>query len=503
MSQNRFELDFRIRLKVDLGTPAQSSWITKYIDSDYVYDIFDKISRAKQQDVDDVHGITDLITGRQVVVTNAIQKTREFDDQLHKLIPVFTKKDGITNADWTDLVDFILESRHHFWSSEIPPFRVDNVTIHSAVRVSYDEFREVPIFAVSDYYTCVPLFLLQQLGEHRDFSKWARDVAKKYTGTDEIGQHVALPMTLKNLQDDMHECLSVYIFDILGNLVFRKTAAGSGTIKSIVGRLTTVNGLLHLESVPDTTIVKSVGQTDGLQLTGMQFFDHFTYKVDHAWESAVCKKGGLFNPVMVPYNGGSEFVVYLDGFNMEDIMTELHERFPQHLITKVKMNNKGCITSFVHPVFPNIYYEQGDHYMERQEFYKSIEHLYPRFLQFENKSPNMMASDIHCHLYGGESYQFLYSHLRPEIHSLFLQNNIAELSNCIVDGSSTEQNWDHILQIDIVRCFTSVLYEFEHEWNQFTIFAEMQEYNGTDDILPGEYFLNVHSIRLGHNNDVR
>jgi hypothetical protein len=70
-----------------------------------------------------------------------------------------------------------------------------------------------------------------------------------------------------------------------------------------------------------------------------------------------------------------------------------------------------------------------------------------------------------------------------------------ELCACVADKD--DLRLPQAVQYDIVRCFSDILYNNQYEWNQFSIYSELQPYDG-GEIKPGEYFVYANQLTLAN-----
>jgi hypothetical protein len=497
---NRFELDFTIVLKIRSEQPGTSiyRYSTKTITSDYCYNLHDDLHNADISGTDN-QPTDDFMTNGGVNITNAQQKLLEFNNRYDMLLPIFTTGTP-SMQQWERYVDFIFDARHHFWSSTVPHWTIHRVNITRTNRVNRQQFAHRPIFAAdererlysSEHYSCIPRFLLYGCRKtaHR---KWSVDVAKKYQTT---------PMCFNDLQSELNQYpfVSVYIFDLFGGLAFKHQAPSKNAIAAIVGKLvTSENGQLHVETVDDPSIIKSVCQKGDNRVESMDYFGLFKFKIDqNSAVHQVIDHIDLWNESVLGVH--DKLTIYhmdftKEGCGMDDVIRELNFEYPGKFITKMHLNHKGQITSIVHPVYENTVYVLSDKYTERRAFYERVKHVYPRFQLFTNQSPNAIGDDIHASLYGGLTTQALHSNLRPDIRNLLLANNIVELCACVADKD--DLRLPQAVQYDIVRCFSDILYNNQDEWNQFSIYSELTPYDG-GEIKPGEYFVYANQITLGN-----
>jgi hypothetical protein len=165
---NRFEIDFTIVLKIRSEQPDGTyRYSTKVITSDYCYNLHDDLHNNADISGTDNQPTQDFLTNGGVNKTNAQQKLLEFNNSYDMLLPVFTT-DQPTNQQWERYVQFVLDTRHHFWSSSIPVWTLHRVNITRSARVNRAQFAHRPIFGPDDrerlysseHYSCMPRFLL-------------------------------------------------------------------------------------------------------------------------------------------------------------------------------------------------------------------------------------------------------------------------------------------------------------------------------------------------------
>jgi hypothetical protein len=289
---NRFEIDFSIVLKIRSEQPDGTyRYSTKTITSDYCYNLHDDLHSADISGTDN-QPVDDFMTGQGVNITNAQQKLLEFNNRYDMLLPVFTT-DTPSMQQWERYVQFILDARHHFWSSNVPHWTIHRVNITRTNRVNRQQFAHRPIFAAdererlysSEHYSCIPRFLLYGCRKtaHR---KWSVDVAKKYQTN---------PMCFNDLQTELnlYPFVSVYIFDLFGGLAFKHQAPSKNAIAAIVGKLVTSdNGQLHVETVDDPSIIKSVCQKGDNRVESMDYLNSRLIRTPQSTKSSTTLTNG-------------------------------------------------------------------------------------------------------------------------------------------------------------------------------------------------------------------
>lgn len=499
---SRFEIDFTLHIRIRSERPDGTfQYSTKLLRSDYLYSLHDDLHSADISN-SDIAQAEDFMNGADVTIDNCQEKLIRFGaNRYDMLLPIFSTA-APSKQQWTKYIEFVFDARHHFWSSTIPHWDFHHAVITRTNRVNRADFAHRPIFGgeehererlySSEHYSCIPRFLLYGC-KGTPHHRWAISVAKKY-GVN--------PMTFHELQTELNEypSVSVYIFDLFGSLAFKHKASALGTVTAIVGKLVTDSqNRLHVETVDDAAIIKSVCQKDDTRVEANDYFGLFKFKVEQA--SAVHRViddiDDWTDEMMEPHNKLT--IYYMDstkkGCDIADVVRELQYSYPHDPITKTHLNHKGHVVTVVHPKCDNTVYMLGDKYRERRDFYDRVKDVYPRFLSFQNQSPNSIADDIHACLYGGLTTNALYSNLRGDIRTLLLSNNITELCVCVADKD--DLRLPEATQYDMVRCFSDVLYNAQEDWNQMSIFAELQPYSG-GGIFPGEYFIYLNQITLSN-----
>jgi hypothetical protein len=304
-NKNRFEIDFRIRLKISTTKTetdpvtnqftTRETWTTTHLDSDYVYSLFNQFDEHREEEELEVEAGDFMNPTADVKIVEFDKKLDDFEREhsLYQLCPVFTKTNP-TNGDWKAFIDYVFILRHFFWSSEIPAYQIEHVKINKTTPVDYTQFKNQPIFTVGDEkrFSCIPQLFLNHLIHDKQLCGFANKLCKKYKEK---------PMTLQQLESELANVrLSVYILDLFGNVFFSKVAFGTKQTRALVAQLVTKNGLLHLTDVcSDQTklLGRCIAQkvSNGkLNLESCDFL-HNNFSIDHVHGKSMYFSGDLEN----------------------------------------------------------------------------------------------------------------------------------------------------------------------------------------------------------------
>ena len=323
---------------------------------------------------------------------------------------------------------------------------------------------------------CVIDNILYELSNKKYFLSFTRkDLIKSFKGTTATTDQIIEFAKLKNY-------VSVYALDPLNN-IFNSYVAEDSKYS-----LTFIVNNNHLYPILDANLKKSISVTKKIQLNDYKF--NISYD-DYQYLETVKDEINLNSRVILLNNDNKEF--YNDKENTDDViykflnkaMKDTDEKNKSYVVDSIKFYN-GRVQAFKHPITNQIYEITSD-FTERKNIIDDLTKKYgPSLIKFENQSYTTISQIIYNNEFG--NIKLLESNLSDNIYNLFQRNIINAFQGNVSEDLKEDKN---SYGVDIIKSYSSVLLYNDTEFNIFQPFDEVQLFNESMPLKPGEYYINI------------
>ena len=177
------------------------------------------------------------------------------------------------------------------------------------------------------------------------------------------------------------------------------------------------------------------------------------------------------------------------------------------LVTAIKVDTQGCVTSFQNPITMSIYVI-ADHFDERKETFAYIRSLYQidcigytntlnpisiNYDNFQNQSWTEMGIELLSNHLGYDFNKDFQSNLTEELYDIFNSCPVTEINYSNIDKHEfANYNKDLLTKIDICKCYTNSYLMAMFDFSIYSEIAYPQPITiiSIDDLLAGEYMIN-------------
>lgn len=543
LSTNRiaFSIDYRVKVKHTnaalaeyeaLNIPPPDKFRTRTLTSGHLTQLYKMTTRPTKEQFED-HFLGEIVNANDPMraLKTRVSSFLEKYESLEVLLPIYLKdREDITAADWENVIKLYYFTNHCFFNSEIPTYHFNSATIKYVdalqnysnmtlfnnkpsryTRVAHEISNKLQTKCSSANYSCIAQFFYLAFNNDNE-NRWTTRLKKliQYVGNQGFTAHdLANLLTMHDIHD-----VSIKIYDCLHALIFKYDATANNELrnrKTIYGVIESSN---HLTAIYDPEFIHKLQHLDDSKNIH-NLFNEYSYNIhfelnnyiylDYVDTSQSEYCNNELDIIEQLINPSSEIILLSNDYDVWTLMGYISNKI-EMLVTAIRLDTKGNITSFQHPINMTIYMI-ADLFKERKETFEYMRSLYKidcvhytnelnpisiAYEIFQNQSWSQIGIELLNNHLGYEFSTVFKSNMSTELYDIFMSCPITEVNYCNIDKelfSTYDQS--KLTKIDICKCYTKsyLMAQFD-----FSIYSEIAfpvkiSITSIDDLVGGEYII--------------